>query len=283
MSESVTAIKVHLNKHRFPYILFGLVILLNFHLLWGLIEDWLRDDNYSHGFLVIPVSIFLIWRGRARIRFPAPVSRTGFIFFVLGCIGLLFGSAASEFFATRFSLVLTITGLALYYLGNENFRRVWFAFFFLLFMIPIPAIVYYSATMPLQLFASKATTAILHVIGVPSSREGNIIYLPTYTLEVVEACSGLRSLVALMALAALIGNLILPGRIRPLLLFVLAIPVAIVVNIFRLVITAIGAYTISPKLAEDFLHEVSGILVFAVAFLIIIAITGLLKWKRKPS
>jgi len=282
LSEIATDLKVHLTKHRFPYILLGLVALLNIQLLWGLIGDWLRDGNYSHGFLVIPVSIFLFWRKRAEIKFPAPVSRTGFIFFVLGCVGLLFGAAASEFFATRFSLVLTITGLALYYMGNENFRKVWFAFFFLIFMIPIPAIIYYSATMPLQLFASKNTSAILHLIGVPSSREGNIIFLPGYTLQVVEACSGLRSLVALLALAALMGNLILPGKIRPLLLFVMAIPVAILVNIFRLVVTAVGAYAISPKLAEDFLHEVSGILVFVVALLIMIAIAGLLKWKRKP-
>jgi exosortase len=121
------------------------------------------------------------------------------------------------------------------------------------------------------------------VIGVPAVREGNIIFLPAYTLEVVEACSGLRSLVTLLALAALMGHLTLLGKFRPLVLFAMAVPVAIVVNIIRLVFTAVGAYVISPKLAEDFLHEVSGILVFAVALLLMAAIAGMLRWKRKPS
>jgi exosortase len=280
---TAAAVKSHLNTHRFPYILLGLLILLNIPIIWGLIQDWFRDDNYSHGFLIIPISIYLFYRKRKELKFPASTSRTGFIFFVLGCIGLLFGVAASEFFSTRFSLILTITGLSLYYLGNENFHKVWFAFFFLLFMIPIPAVIYYSATMPMQLFASKATSGVLHLMGVPSARDGNIIYLPAYTLEIVEACSGLRSLVTLLALAALMGHLTLPGKIRPIILFMLAVPVAIIVNIIRLVFTAVGAYAISPKLAEDFLHEVSGILVFAVALLLMIAIAGLLRWKRNPS
>jgi exosortase len=273
----------HIHKYRFPYILFGAFIVLNSQIIVGLVGDWLHDDNYSHGFLIIPVAVYLLYRKRNEIRLPAPTSRAGFIFFILGCVGLLFGVAATEFFTTRFSLVLAVSGLALYFLGNDNFRKVWFPFFFLLFMIPLPASIYYSATIPMQLFASKATNVILHFIGVPSMREGNIIHLPSYTLEVVEACSGLRSLATLMALAALLGNLTLPGKVRPLILFVSAIPVAIAVNIVRLVLTAVGAYMISPKVAEDFLHEVSGILVFIVALAIMMAIGGLLRWQRKRS
>lgn len=280
MSDRILALRGHFKRHIFPYILIALIILLNIQILWGLAEDWIHDDNYSHGFLIIPISIFLLYRQRKELLFPAPASRTGFLFFVLGCIGLLFGMAASEYFTTRFSLVLTISGLALYYLGDLNFRKVWFAFFFLLFMIPIPAVIYYSATMPMQLFASKTTNVILHFIGVPSAREGNLIFLPAYTLEVAEACSGLRSLVTLLALAALTGHLTLRGKIRPILLFIMAIPVAIVVNIIRLVITAVGAYAISPKLAEDFLHELSGIMVFIIALAIMIAMAAILRSKR---
>jgi len=283
VAETGDTLILHFHRHRFPYILLGSMIILNIPVFINLVGDWINDGNYSHGFLIIPVSIYLFYRKRGELRFPAQHDRTGFIFFVLGCIGLIFGVAASEYFSTRFSLVIAISGLALYYLGKENFRKVWFAFFFLLFMIPIPAIIYYSATLPMQLLATKATNSILNVIGVPSVREGNIIYLPAYTLEVVEACSGLRSLVTLMALAALMGNMTLPGKLRPLLLFILAIPVAIAVNIMRLVFTAVGAYAISPKMAEDFLHELSGILVFTAALIIMIALTGILNWKRNRS
>jgi exosortase len=259
------------------------LILLNLPLLLSLIQDWYHDGNYSHGFLVIPISIFLFWRRKSQLVFPAPVSRQGFALFVLGCFGLLFGAAASEFFSTRVSMVVAVTGLAMYYLGTANFRKVWFAFFFLLFMIPLPSTIYYSATLPMQLFATKVTTAVLQITGVPTYREGNLIFLPGYTLEVAEACSGLRSLATLMALAALFGHLTLQGRIRPIILFLSAFPVAIFVNIIRLLFTAYGAYIISPQLAEKFLHELSGILVFIVALASMIILARVLKWEKSNS
>jgi exosortase len=277
------SIKIHLGQHLLLYILLGILLLSNVAIFSGLIDDWLHDGNYSHGFLVIPISIFLIYRRREQLVFPSRPSKAGLVILILGCIGLIFGTAASEFFTTRFSLVLAISGLALYYLGSENFKKVWFAFFFLIFMIPIPAIIYYQATLPMQLFASRATNVILHFIGVPSNRAGNIILLPSYKLEVTEACSGLRSLATLLALGALFGNLTLPGRIRPILLFFAAIPIAIVVNIFRLVTTGVGAYAISPKLAESFLHELSGIFVFIIALGMMGLLAGLMRWKRKAS
>ena len=202
----------------------------------------------------------------------------------ISCIvGIIFGTAAGEYFTTRCSFILIITGIALYYLGLDNFKKVWFAFFFLFFMVPIPAIIYYSATLPMQLFVSKVTVQVLHVIGVPSMRQGNIIYLPNYSLEVTEACSGLRSLSTLLALAALYANLTLPGKVRPLILFFSAVPIAVAANIFRLLFTAVGAYAISTKLAENFLHELSGMLVFAAALVIMIILGAILKWPKKRS
>lgn len=275
-------IKEHLKRHKYPYIILAFLIVANIAVFRDLVADWIRDGNYSHGFLVIPISLWLFYRRRKELVFPAAPSRRGLVLFILGCAGLIFGFAASEFFSIRFSLVMAVTGLALYYLGVANFKRVWFCFFFLLFMIPIPAVIYYSSTLPMQLFASKATNNILHVIGVPSHRQGNIIYLPAYTLEVSEACSGLRSLATLMALGALFGYLTLDGKAKPIALFLLAIPIAIAVNIFRLVFTAVGAYAISTKLAEDFLHELSGVLVFVIAILLMMIFAGILGWKKKP-
>jgi len=271
---------IHLKRHLLPYILLAGLILFNLPVLAGLFEDWSHDGNYSHGFLVIPISIFLIYMRRAELVFPAKPARAGLAILIIGCVGLIFGTAASEFFTTRISLVLAVTGLGLFYFGAANFKKIWFSFFFLLFMIPIPAIIYYAATLPMQLLATKATNVILHIVGVPSYREGNIIFLPSYRLEVNEACSGLRSLETLLALGALFGNLTLPGRIRPLILFLASVPIAIVVNIFRLVFTGVGAYAISPKLAESFLHELSGILVFVLALILMAILAGLLRWKR---
>ena len=180
----------------------------------ALVSDWFNDDNYSHGFLIIPVALFLIWSKRNELVFPAKPSRSAILLFAIGAFGFILGIAAKELFTTRMSLLIIISGIALYHLGNENFKKVWFAFAFLAFMVPIPATIYYSATIPMQLFSSKITNFVLHMMGMPAIRQGNIIYLPQYTLEVVEACSGLRSLVSLLALSSLYGYLTLSGKIR---------------------------------------------------------------------
>jgi len=273
----------HVRKHQYPYILIFVLLLFNIPVFRDLIADWLRDNNYSHGFLIIPISIFIFYRRRRELVFPAKPCRVGIILILAGCLGFIFGVAASEYFTSRFSLVLIFTGISLYYLGSANFRKVWFAFFFLIFMIPIPAIIYHSATLPMQLMATKITDHFLHVIGVPSIRQGNMIFLPEYTLEVAEACSGLRSLATLMALGALYAHLAMPGRVRPTILFLATIPIAIVTNIIRLMFTAIGAYAISTSLAEDFLHELSGLLVFITALIILFILGALMKWPKKLS
>jgi exosortase len=263
-----------------PYLLLAFLFIYNLPILFGLAQDWWRDGNYSHGFLVLPICIFLFYRNRKKLSFPAKPAICGIVLLVLGCFGLILGVAASEFFSTRVSLILATTGIALYYLGWANFKIVWFAFIFLFFMIPIPSIVYYSATLPMQLFATKVTNVLLQMVGVPSFRQGNIIHLPAYALEVSEACSGLRSLATLLTLGALMGNLTLPGKIRPIILFLGAIPIAIIINIFRLFMIGIGAYAISTRLAEDFLHQLSGILVFILALILMMLLAGLLRWKR---
>jgi exosortase len=287
MSSSVSSLNTHIRQHFLPYLLLCLWVMLNIATLLGLVDDWYHDGNYSHGFLIIPIAIYLFYKKRGEIALPAQPSKLGLAVFIIACLGLIFGAAAKEFFTTRFSLALGITGISMYYLGWENFRKVWFAFFFMLFMIPLPATIYYSATLPMQLFATKITHVILKLVGIPALRQGNIIYLPNYALEVAEACSGLRSLVTLLALGALIGYLTLPGKVKPLILFISAVPIAIALNIFRLVFTAVGAYAISTKLAENFLHELSGIIVFFLALVIMLLFASLLRvkgdWKFKQT
>lgn len=270
----------HVKKHLYPYVLLTIVVLFNITVIGDLISDWYHDGNYSHGFLIIPISIYLFYRQSKQFTFPAKPAKAGLALLVVGCVGLIFGIAATEYFTTRFSLVLIVTSVAWYYLGASNFRKTWFAFFFLLFMIPIPAIIYYSATAPMQLFASKVTHALLQVVGVPALRQGNIIILPDYRLEVAEACSGLRSLVTLMALTSLYGYLRLPGKVVPVILFLATFPIAIATNIFRVVTTGLGAYTISTSLAESFLHEISGAMVFISALILVIILGAILQWAK---
>lgn len=271
----------HLARHRYPYLLLAIVLVFNFRIFFDLVENWWSDDNYSHGFLIMPISIYLIWRKRNELSFPARVSRLGLAVFGMGCLGLIFGIAAGEYFTSRGSLMLIVTGISWAYLGGENFKKVWFAFFFLVFMIPIPNTIYFAATAPMQLFATKVTNAFLQLLGVPSLRQGNIIILPDYRLEVAEACSGLRSLVSLMSLTALYAHLQMPGRLFPVLLFLSSFPIAIATNVFRIIFTALGAYAVSTDLADSFLHELSGTVVFLTALIMVVILGAILKWIKK--
>jgi exosortase/archaeosortase family protein len=247
-------ILIHWRLHKYLYILIAFACLVNINVFAELISDWYNDGNYSHGFLIIPVAVFLIWRKRKEMVFPARPSGWGIALFGFGGLGFILGTAASEFFTTRISILIIISGISLYYIGWENFRKVWFAFAILVFMVPVPAVIYYSATLPMQLISSKITNMVLHLLGMSSTRQGNIIYLPQYTLEVV-----------------------------PVILFIAAIPIAVLTNVARLILTAIVAYTLGGKYAEGMLHDTAGIVVFALAFILIIITGSVLKWLGKRS
>lgn len=265
----------------------GVVILIMYlPILAGLAGDWYTDDNYSHGFLIIPVSIWLIWRKRDVLRtIPLESSKWGIPVIVASLIVFLVGTAGMEFFTTRVSLVTLMFGITLYLAGARFAKEIWFAFFFLLFMIPVPYIIYYSATFPLQMLGSKVASGILGIVGIPHLRQGNVIHLPdNYSLEVAEACSGLRSLVTLLALGALLAFLTQTYRWKAVTLFLATVPIAIAANIFRICVTAIGAYGISKAMAEDFIHELSGTIVFMFSLVCLLILSSLLKiGEKKPA
>lgn len=265
-------------------IAFGLIILIYWPVLVGLVTEWYNDDNYSHGFLIPLVSGFFIWKKRAELkRMIEPTGATlGLALIIGGMAVFVMANAAAEYFTLRISLIATLYGLIWYLLGRRVALAIWFEIFFLLFMIPLPYVIYYAATFPMQLFATKVTVKILNIIGMSAVRQGNIIHLPGYSLEVAEACSGLRSLISLLALGALYARMTQTGLPRQLLLFASTVPIAIAANIFRILFTAVGAYTISRELAEDFLHELSGMMVFIVSF-IMLFIWGAIIKVRKPK
>ncbi len=263
----------------------AVVLLMYLPILIDLVGDWYNDPNYSHGFLIIPISVWLIWRKRKDLQnVPIETSKWG-IPVILGSLALfILGTAGAEFFTTRVSFVGLLFGITLYLAGYRFVREIWFAYFFLLFMIPVPYILYYTATFPLQLLGSKVASGVLTVIGIPHLRQGNIIHLPdNYSLEVAEACSGLRSLVTLLALGALLAYWTQNYKWKAMVLFLITIPIAIAANIFRICVTAIGAYGISHAVAEDYIHELSGTIVFMFSLVCLLIISALLKANEKKS
>ena len=191
----------------YEYIPFSILTVVYLALFQGtlgkLVTDWGQDANFSHGYLVPVISGYMAWHKRNDwLGRESEPSNWGLAILLMGGLLHVAGNAAAELFTMRFSMVLTLWGLLLYMKGRKVSQSLFFPVLYLLFMIPIPAVLWNGIAFPMQLWASQITARVLEVIGIAVLREGNVLHLPTTTLEVVEACSGIRSLTSLLALSA---------------------------------------------------------------------------------
>jgi exosortase len=231
--------------------------------LW---RDWSVDPNYSHGFVVAPLAVwFACGRRDALARLPvAPARALGLGLLATGLALLVAGARGSDLFLQRVSMLPVLAGVIALVWGQAQLRALWFPVAFVALMIPLPAVVFNQVTFPLQLVASRFGEAVLDAAGVPALREGNVIVLPYTTLEVVEACSGIRSLVSLLTVA--IAFAYVQGMRPAVATLVVAstVPLAIVMNGLRVAGTGIAAHHWGAVAAEGFLHAFSGWLVFVL-------------------
>jgi exosortase len=242
-----------------------------------LVSDWLHDPNYSHGILVAPFSAYLVWRNRGTLRLlPIRPTWWGLAGIVGALVVLVVGKLGAELFLSRSSLVLLIAAMVLFFAGWRWLRALAFPLAFLFLMIPIPALIFDQISLPLQFFASHVASALLTLIGVPVLREGNIIHLPALTLEVAEACSGIRSLISLLALAIIYGYFVEFSLWRRVVLAASAVPIAVLANALRIMGTGMLVEYWSPEWAAGFFHAFSGWLVFIAALLLLFAFHNLL-------
>ena len=239
-----------------------------------LVSDWYHDDNYSHGFLIVPLALFFAYERRHQLGATSWRPMTGFgLTAVAGSLLLLIaGTLGSEFFLTRVSLIGVLAGSVLFLLGPGHLRILAFPLAFLVLMIPVPAILFNQIAFPLQLVASRFGESVLAMAGVPVLREGNVIILASTTLEVVEACSGIRSLVSLLTLGIVFGYFMDQRLSVRLVLALATVPIAIVTNGLRVAGTGIAAHHFGPATAEGFFHMFSGWLMFLTATLMLLAV-----------
>jgi len=250
----------------------GALTLLYAPVVWGMARDWWLDPNWSHGFLVPLVSGWLVWRRREELRrLPARPSWWGLGPLLWGSGMFLVGVAGAEWFTLRCSLLVVLAGMVLLLWGPRFLRAMAFPLGFLAFMIPLPYLVYDRIAFPLRLLASRLAGYALFWLGVPCLREGNVLHLPGMDLQVVDACSGIRSLVALLSLALLLGYLELRGWSRRLALAALAIPAALSANALRLVASGLLAHLVGPAAAQGLFHEAAGLLVFGLECAMVLA------------
>ena len=227
-------------------------------------RDWWREADASHGLLLGPIALYLAWRaGIVEERRPQPVLGT----IILGaavCLRIA-GGLAAEIFTLRISMLLAAIALIVFTFGLKQIRHWWLPISLLALALPIPAAVLSSIALPLQLRASEIGAALMEMRYVPVHANGNVIQVPGRTLFVTEACSGLRSLTALLSLSLLFGGLFLrsPWLRGSLILF--AIPVAVLLNGVRIFLTGFFVYFVSPAFGDGFLHYTEGWLIFLLA------------------
>ena len=264
---TATSLGVRIRPYTTPApIMTALAFLVCFwHPIYTLVRDWLTDPAAGHGLLLFPVSVWLAWEaGVAQNAEP----RHGWgIALLVGSIVLRYLSGlAAELFTMRLSLLGAAVGLIVYLHGWRQVLRWWLPGLLILLSVPLPDVVMSSLALPLQLRASAWGAALLTMRNVPVRLAGNVIQLPGQALFVTEACSGLRSLTALIALGILAGGLWLKSPWSRLILVLVAVPVAMVLNAVRVFLTGFLSFFVSPKLAQGFMHLSEGWVIFVVAF-----------------
>ncbi len=238
-----------------------------------LVHDWLHEDDANYGLLLFPVALWLAWR-EGLLADAYPDTRSG-SFVIAGAVLIrLLGSIASEFFTQRFSIWLAILGIVVFCFGWRQARHWWLALTILLLAIPLPALLINSLAIPLQFRASSLGTLLIKWRHIPVRTEGNVIQIPNATLFVAEACSGLRSLSALVALGVLLSGMYLRTVTARVLLVLLVVPIAILLNGVRIFLTAFLVYFVDPELANGLAHERQGLAMFVVAFAALGAVTA---------
>ncbi len=230
-----------------------------------LVRDWWNDPEAGHGLLLGPVAVWLAWRNRHGVEL-APSPRWG-IAILAGAVALRYlSSLAAELFTMRMSMVFALAGLVIYFAGWARLKAWWLPFTLLVLSIPLPAVLVGTIALPLQFQASRIGAALLELRQIPVRLDGNLILLPGHRLFVTEACSGLRSLTALLSLGVLAGGLWLRYPVSRLALVMSAIPVAVLLNGVRVFLTGFLVFMVDPKLGEGFMHMTEGWAMFVIAF-----------------
>ena len=268
-----------LRVHRFELLVFVLLMAGVYHsIVPDMILDWKRDENYSHGFLVPFIATYLAYMRlrdlqAAEVR-PANAG-IGLIGFGLVMLGL--GWLGSESFNMRASMVVILAGSALYLFGWQVFTILLVPLCYLLLMVPIPYIIYDAAAFPLKLFVTKASVMSMKALGIVVLQEGNILMFPNITLEVADACSGLRSIMSLLALGTAYAFVMHSTTRDRIILILSTLPIAVLTNCLRVIATGILAQYFGSAAAEGFFHEFAGLFVFAGAVVMFVSLGTLIK------
>jgi exosortase len=251
---------------------FGLLVLCYAPVISRLVQQWNNDEDMGHGFFVPVIAAYIAWQKRDQLlgREMKP-NYLGVVIVIFAAIQMYIGTLGAELFLARTAIVEAIVGMVLALGGAYALRVLAFPLILLCFMVPLPAVIYNRITFPLQIFASQVAAFTLELIGIPVLRDGNVLELPSQKLNVVEACSGIRSLLSLTFLSLVYGYFFDKKAWMRVALFAATVPIAIVANAGRVTLTGIMS-EINPELAHGMVHTASGWVIFMIALAMMVVV-----------
>lgn len=232
-------------------------------------DRWTSAETYySHGFLIPLISAFLVWHKRKDLSVipVAPAALPGWGLFLSGIAIHLISSLWQVYFSSGFSMILVVSGLVMIFLGKGFFRAVAFQVLFLVFMIPLPLVAISNISFRLKILASQAAVFFVNLLGLPAIREGSVIKTANSYLIVEDPCSGIRSLIALIALGCLMAYLSKASRKGKILLFLSSVPIALFANVARIIVLTFVSEIYGARIATGLFHDIMGYVVFIIAF-----------------
>ncbi|WP_319409046.1 exosortase/archaeosortase family protein [uncultured Desulfosarcina sp.] len=246
---------------------------------------WLESDEYAHALLVLPIIGYMVWTQRAAlVDNPVRFSSIGLLILAVSTPLFMFALLTQVRTVIALSMLMTVIGTIIYLAGVGAVKVLFTPLILLAMLIPVPEQLYIQLTFPLQLKVSQISEVVIRLLGVPIFREGNVMTIPQKTFEVVEACSGLRSMIALLTLSVIMGYFILRRPVSKMVLVAASVPTAILVNIIRVVSMILLFHFFKLDLTEGTLHTVMGLAIFTIALLILFLLQKALElWETRSN
>ncbi|MBI5150107.1 MAG: exosortase [Candidatus Omnitrophica bacterium] len=246
--------------------------------LWMWDRWFARDSYYSHGILVPFVSGYLIWQMRDELaRIKPKRSPLGMPLIVTGLFIHVISSLFRVYFTSGFSMIIVLAGVILFLYGTTTFKKILFPLGFLVFMMPVPLVVIANISFKMKILAAQIATALLNNMGLPALREGSIIKMHHAYVIVDDICSGLRSLISLMALGSIFAYWMKGPMLKRVILFCATVPIAVITNVCRIIFLSFISEVWGPQYATGFVHDFSGFMLFAIAFALLYAVGKILE------
>ena len=260
-------------------ILTSLILFAYSPIFAWMVDRWIATDTYySHGFVVPLISAFIVWRNLKKMnRVEIVPSKLGWLFFIPGILIYAISAFLHVFFSSGFALIVILIGLVLLFFGKNFLKQLLFPIFFLSLMIPLPMFATSDISFKLRIFSTHMAMLFINTLGIPAVREGSVIKTMHSYILVEDQCSGIRALIALVALGALVSYFGKMSRKKKIILFLFSIPIALLSNIIRIVALSFVSEIYGAETAMGVFHSAAGFFAFVFAFLGFLLVSKLLE------